>query len=82
VKNPTILAAYLKHLQKTGLIWRNIDTRGFQLQVSGWESLYLSEITALIENYGLRKENRKLLGLDVFVSESDVSAAHHRGNSW
>lgn len=76
VKNPTLLATYLKHLQKLGLIWRNTDTRRYQLQIPGWESLYLAEITALIEQYGLRRENRELFGFEVIVSSEDKNLKH------
>lgn len=76
MKNPTILAAYLKRLQKAGLIWRSIDTRGFQLQFPGWETLYLTEVITLIEQCGLQKENRELFGLDVIVSADHKALKH------
>lgn len=69
VVNPNILSAYLKNLQKQGLITRDIDTRNFRLIVRGWETLYLAAIRDLIEEYGLRKAHEKLWGLDVIVSE-------------
>ena len=69
IVNPSILSAYLKNLQKQGLITRDIDTRNFSLIVRGWETLYLADIRDLVEEYGLKKAHMKLWGLDVIVSE-------------
>jgi len=70
VKNPNILSFYLKNLQKNGFIIRDIDTRRFKLINRGWETLYLAEIRDVVSEYGFRKANIKLLGIDVIVSES------------
>jgi hypothetical protein len=70
VKNPNILSFYLKNLQKYGFIIRDIDTRKFKLIGRGWETLYLADIRDVITEFGFRKANTKLLGLDVIVSES------------
>jgi hypothetical protein len=67
--NPNILSAYLKNLQKQGLITRDIDERKFRLNPHGWETLYLAEIRDLIEEQGLEKAHMKLWGLDVIISE-------------
>jgi predicted transcriptional regulator len=72
VKNPNILSSYLKNLQKTGLILRDIDTRKFKLTGNGWETLYIANICDLITEYGFRKTNIKLLGLDIIVSEKPI----------
>ena len=69
IVNPNILSAYLKNLQKQGLITRDIDTRNFRLIVHGWEALYLADIRDLVEEYGSKKAHMTLWGLDVIVSE-------------
>ena len=69
IVNPNILSAYLKNLQKQGLITRDIDTRNFRLIVRGWETLYLADIRDLVEEYGSKKPYMTLWGLDVIVSE-------------
>jgi hypothetical protein len=72
----------LKRLQKQGLISREIDTRSFKLISRGWETLYLADILDLIEEYGLKKANMKLRGLDVIVSEDLYGPYGYADDIW
>jgi hypothetical protein len=79
VSNPNILSAYLKNLQKQGLIRREIETREFKLMPHGWENLYLADIHDVISKYAFRKANMELRGFDVMISEKTdmLKSAHN-----
>jgi len=49
IRNPTLRSRYLKNLQKSGLVGRDIDSRKYYMVAKGWRMLYLSDVAGFIE---------------------------------